>query len=256
MPIEIGDRWFEFRRVDDDITHIWEPHVDPVMRCNIWHVRGRERDMLVDSGLGIMSLKEAARDLFDKPLAAVLTHTHYDHSGGLFEFEERVVHKAEAAEMDDPKGFASLLARGLDEAVVECIRKAGYEVPEEFLTALPYEGYDLAAYRVLPAPATRLVDEGHEIDLGHRRFEVLHLPGHSPGSMGLWEASSGTLFSGDALYDGPLLDELPGSDIPTYVRTMKRLRELPVTVVHAGHEPSFGRERLCELADAYLTARG
>jgi glyoxylase-like metal-dependent hydrolase (beta-lactamase superfamily II) len=128
-------------------------------------------------------------------------------------------------------------------------------MPDAFLTALPYEGYDPAAYRVLPAPATRLVEEGDVIDLGHRRFEVLHLPGHSPGSIGLWEAASGTLFSGDAVYDGPLLDELPGSDIGQYVRTMKRLRELPVTVVHGGHDPSFGRERLRELADAYLAAR-
>ena len=64
------------------------------------------------------------------------------------------------------------------------------------------------------------------------------------------------LFSGDALYDGPLLDELDGCDIPAYVDTMKRLRELPVTVVHGGHEPSFGRERLVELCDAYLANRG
>ena len=55
------------------------------------------------------------------------------------------------------------------------------------------------------------------------------------------------LFSGDAVYDGPLLDELDGSDIPAYVATMRRFRELPVTVVHGGHEPSFGRERLVEL---------
>ena len=80
------------------------------------------------------------------------------------------------------------------------------------------------SYCVLPAPATRTVEEGDVIDLGDRRFEVLHLPGHSPGSIGLWEAESGVLFSGDAIYDGPLLDELPGSDIPIYVATMKRLR--------------------------------
>ncbi|MEJ2130288.1 MAG: MBL fold metallo-hydrolase, partial [Gammaproteobacteria bacterium] len=79
--------------------------------------------------------------------------------------------------------------------------------------------------------------------------------GHSPGSIGLWEAASGTLFSGDAVYDGLLLDELPDSDIEAYVRTMKRLRELPVDIVHGGHEPSFGRERLHEIIDAYLRHR-
>jgi hypothetical protein len=36
---------------------------------------------------------------------------------------------------------------------------------------------------------------------------------------------------------------------------MKRLRELPVEVVHAGHDPSFGRARLIKLADAYLAKR-
>jgi glyoxylase-like metal-dependent hydrolase (beta-lactamase superfamily II) len=63
------------------------------------------------------------------------------------------------------------------------------------------------------------------------------------------------LFSGDALYDGPLLDGLDGSDLDAYCATMRRLRDLPVTVVHAGHEPSFRRSRLIELCDAYLAER-
>ena len=84
---------------------------------------------------------------------------------------------------------------------------------------------------------------------------MLHLPGHSPGSIGLWEAATGVLFSGDALYDGPLLDELDGSDIDDYCATMRRLRELPVRVVHGGHEPSFDGARLVELCDAYLARR-
>ena len=70
-----------------------------------------------------------------------------------------------------------------------------------------------------PAPATRLLGDGDVIDLGDRAFEVLHLPGHSPGSIGLWEAATGILFSGDAVYDGPLLDELDGCDIAAYVAT-------------------------------------
>jgi len=52
-----------------------------------------------------------------------------------------------------------------------------------------------------------------------------------------------------------LLDELPGSDIAVYVATIKRLRELPVSVVRAGHDRSFGRARLWEMCDAYLARR-
>jgi glyoxylase-like metal-dependent hydrolase (beta-lactamase superfamily II) len=101
-----------------------------------------------------------------------------------------------------------------------------------------------------------VLEEGDVVDLGDRSFEVLHLPGHSPGSIGLWEAATGILFSGDAVYDGPLLDELDGCcDIDAYVATMRRLWDLPVTVVHGGHEPSFGRARLVAICDDYLARR-
>jgi glyoxylase-like metal-dependent hydrolase (beta-lactamase superfamily II) len=100
------------------------------------------------------------------------------------------------------------------------------------------------------------VEEGDLIDLGDRVFEVLHLPGHSPGSMGLWEAGSATLFSGDAIYDGPLLDEIPGSNVPEYLATMRRLERLPARVVHGGHDPSFDGSRLRQLAREYLERRG
>ncbi|HJT13802.1 MAG TPA: MBL fold metallo-hydrolase [Dongiaceae bacterium] len=250
----MADRWFAFQRIDDDITLIWEPHVVPLIRCNIWHVRGRDRDLLIDTGLGMASLKEAARDLFAKTLTAVATHVHYDHVGGFHEFDDRIIHRAEAAKAAAGNA-ASLYGGGKEDALLESIRAAGYDVPPQLFTAVPSAEYDPLAYQVMPAAASRVVDEGDVIDVGDRRFEVLHLPGHSPGSIGLWEAKSGILFSGDAIYDGPLLDELPGSDIPTYVATMKRLRDLPVSVVHAGHDPSFGRARLHALCDGYLAKR-
>jgi glyoxylase-like metal-dependent hydrolase (beta-lactamase superfamily II) len=254
MGLPIADRWFERRRVDDDVTLLWEPHVDPLIRCNIWHVRGRDRDLLVDTGLGISSLREAAADLFERTLVAVATHIHYDHVGGLHEFDTRVMHRAEAARMADYREFAVLSPTGLPEQLLESIREAGYEIPDALLSAAP-AGFDPSGYRIVSTEPNQVVDEGDPIDLGGRRFEVLHLPGHSPGSIGLWEEGSGVLFSGDAIYDGPLLDELPDSDVLAYVATMKRLRELPVTVVHGGHEPSFGRNRMRELVDDYLARR-
>jgi glyoxylase-like metal-dependent hydrolase (beta-lactamase superfamily II) len=226
----------------------------PLIRCNIWHVRGRDRDLLIDTGLGMASLKDAARRLFEKALTAVVTHAHYDHVGGFHEFEDRMVHHAEAAKVAAGNA-ASLYGAGKEDALLESIRAAGYEVPAELFTAVPDRDYDPRAYEVRPAPATRIVEEGDVVDIGDRRFEILHLPGHSPGSIGLWEAASGVLFSGDAVYDGPLLDELPGSSIPVYVATMKRPHGMPVRVVHAGHDPSFGRARLQELCEAYLAKR-
>ncbi|MBK8160374.1 MAG: MBL fold metallo-hydrolase [Rhodospirillaceae bacterium] len=253
--IPIADRWFEMTRIDDGITLLWEPHVIPLMRCNIWHVRGRDRDLMIDTGMGIASLTEAAKNLLGKAVTAVATHTHADHIGSHHEFESTIVHKHEAENLGKPSEEGTLLFSDFTDDELIKIRVAGYEIDSDLITALPHAGYDLRSYRIHPARVTEIVEEGDVVETGDRRFEILHLPGHSPGSMGLWEASTGTLFSGDALYDGPLLDELGHSDIPAYVRTMKRLRELPVTVVHAGHDPSFGRERLVELCDEYLKKR-
>jgi hypothetical protein len=51
--LPVADRWFDFERISDDITRIWEPHAIRLMRCNIWHIRGRDRDLLVDTGFGV-----------------------------------------------------------------------------------------------------------------------------------------------------------------------------------------------------------
>ncbi len=260
MGIRIVDKWFERRRIDDEITLLFEPHVDRFLRCNIWHVKGRERDAMIDTGLGISSLREAAADLLEKAIVAIATHIHYDHVGGLHEFETRVMHRIEAPAMEDNKEFASLYGADLrrdlgdDWADLSEGTDGGYEIPDLLVTAVP-EGFDPATYSVVSTDPNWIVDEGDVIDLGDRHFEVLHLPGHSSGSIGLWEGATGTLFSGDAVYDGPLLDQLPTSDVGAYIQTMKRLRELPVQVVHGGHESSFGRERLHELIDAYLKKR-
>jgi len=76
-------------------------------------------------------------------------------------------------------------------------------------------------------------------------FTVLHLPGHTPGSIALYDEQSGTIFTGDVIYDGQLLAEIVGSDIDDYLHSMRRLREMPVRVVHPGHGPSVNGALVC-----------
>jgi glyoxylase-like metal-dependent hydrolase (beta-lactamase superfamily II) len=247
----VAERWFEQEAVDEGVVRITEPHVDPFLRANVFLVRGRERDLLVDAGLGLVPLREELAELFERPVVAVATHRHFDHTGGLHEFDEVLAHPEDASAITAAEGFASLRIEDYPPEEL-----SGYPAPASLLTALPREGFDLAAYRVEPVTPTRLVGEGDVVDLGDRRLRVLHLPGHTPGEIGLWEEATRTLFSGDCVYEsGLLLDRLPESSIPDYVRSIERLRDLPVGIVHGGHDESFGRERLLELVEAYVEGR-
>jgi glyoxylase-like metal-dependent hydrolase (beta-lactamase superfamily II) len=252
--LPVADPWFTSRPVGNGVTLITEPHVHPLLRCNVWHVRGRDRDLVIDTALGLAPLGHLVERALGHAVLAVATHGHSDHVGGHHEFDERAIHRAEAGAL--ASGAPSSLASAhFGDPVLGPYRAAGYDIPELFVDAIPAGGLRSVIGTTEPSPATRLLDDGDVLDCGDRAFEVLHLPGHSPGSIGLWEPATGTLFSGDAVYDGPLLDELDGSDLDDYVATMRRLRDLPVTTVHGGHEPSFDRRRLVEICDAYLAAR-
>jgi glyoxylase-like metal-dependent hydrolase (beta-lactamase superfamily II) len=255
--VRVAERWFDVEQVDEGVLRITEPHALPLIRANLYLIRGRDRDVMVDSGLGIASLRSELADLFERPVVALATHRHFDHIGGLHEFDEILAHRNDADEIARPSDFGSLQLSDYDQAFVESSLASGYELADVLIDALPYSGFDPAAYRVVGVRPTRLVEEGDVIDLGERRLEVLHLPGHTPGEIGFWEPGTATLFSGDCVYEsGDLLDDLPESDISDYVRSMERLRDLPVRVVYGGHDAAFDRERLLELIDDYVRRRG
>ena len=255
LDLPIADQWFLTERRSHGISLISEPHVHPLLRCNVWHVRGRTQDLVIDTALGISPLRAIVEAESSNDLLAVATHSHGDHVGGMHEFDRRAIHESEAADLDDDRPY-DLSTAHYGEAVLGPYRDGGYDIPEVLIDAVPAGAMTSTTFALPRSPATQILHEGDVIDLGDRAFEVLHLPGHSPGCIGLWEATTGILFSGDAAYDGPLLDELDGSDFDAYCETMRRLRTLPVTEVHGGHEPSFGRERLVEMCDAYLAKRG
>ncbi|MCB1379253.1 MAG: MBL fold metallo-hydrolase [Alphaproteobacteria bacterium] len=235
--LPVADTWYEIADMGNGISHILETHVAPWMRCNIWLIRGRDRDLLIDSGMGLRPLKAEVAQLRARPVAAICSHCHFDHIGCSHEFDVRLGHREEADILADPDLDRTCASSWID---------------AQLLTALPHAGYDLKNYRLTPAPLTGYLDEGDVIDIGDRAFQILHVPGHSPGSIALYEKASRTLFSGDLIYDGELIDTAWHSNADVYLTSLERLRELPIDVVHAGHGDSFGRSRLLELINSYM----
>src|SRR5688572_31671348 len=96
QSLPVAKDWYEVLPVSSGISLIRETHVAPWMRCNIWHIRGRDRDLLIDSGMGLRPLKAEVARLAERPVVAISSHAHFDHIGCSGEFdrsEERRVGK-------------------------------------------------------------------------------------------------------------------------------------------------------------------
>lgn len=234
--------WFQTAQPAPGVFMTTEPHVNPWFSANCYTVPGRDADLQFDFGSGLLPYRPAL-PLTGKPVLAVASHAHIDHVGGFHEFETRLGHAAEA------DGFASMS----DPATLKYLFRDQVYGPS--LTRLPYPGFRLADWDLTPAPLTRTLAEGDRLDLGNRAFTVLHLPGHSPGGIGLFDEHAGLLLAGDAVYDDDLLDDIPGASIPDYLLTMQRLLTLDCRLVLAGHGAAFGGTRLHEIARAYIASK-
>jgi glyoxylase-like metal-dependent hydrolase (beta-lactamase superfamily II) len=251
--LPVAERWFRSQRVTEDVLLLVEDHLDPFFESNVWHVRGSERDLVVDTGNGIGDLRaELEPFLADRPIVAVATHDHFDHIGGLRAFDERWCHVADADGIREPDGLA-LMRTDFRPGLEDEIRWYGYDPPERVITAVPGKDFDVSGWRTPGTEPTRLLSDGDVVDLGDRVFEVLHVPGHTAGSIALWDPAGGLLFTGDiAALDDPLHAE----DEEAFVASLRRLRALPVELVCAGHSRPFDGEELRFLIDEQLVARG
>ena len=117
-----------------------------------------------------------------------------------------------------------------------------HELDEERLSAPNNYGLEME-----PSVATRHLVEGEQLRIGDLVFDVLHTPGHTAGSVCLYEERAALLLSGDVLFAGTYgRTDLPGGDDDLMVASLARLaRELPPEVrVLPGHGPetTVGRE--------------
>jgi glyoxylase-like metal-dependent hydrolase (beta-lactamase superfamily II) len=243
-PLAAVEGWFSHETVAPGVIRLTEPFLHPFVRANLWLFSGPDADLLVDTGNGVAALALVVDALrrAERPLLVFATHAHVDHVGGLHEFADRIGHAAEA------EGFARVEDA---DTLAPYLRQTVYEPGAPAAAPAP------ATVFMRPAPLTRVVKEGDVVDLGgSSRWTVLHLPGHSPGSAALLEERTGTLFAGDAVYEGGLVDDLPHSDVAVYVETMRRLADLDPPLAYAGHGRVLGPGDVARIARAYVAEKG
>ncbi len=211
--MKMAQQWFDIHVQQEQhenqpgIYAILEPgHIEEVISYLIIGIEA----ILVDTGLGVGNIKSIVNQYTNLPIQVVNTHSHWDHIGGNHLFEEIAIHEAEAEKIK--QGV-------IGEFLITQMREENLSRP------LP-TGFRLKDYHILSSNPTRLLKDGNSINIGEYELRVLHLPGHSPGSICLWNNDLGHLFTGDVIYPGPLYAHIPGSNLQEYIKSIKRFEKI------------------------------
>lgn len=210
------DNWFTIDTVDPE-THIISEYRHPE-RSHCYLLEGSERSLLIDTGLGICDISVPVSALTRKHVTAALTHVHWDHIGGLRHYSDFCAHAAELGWLNG--GFPQSIE------TVRSFVVTGCDLPE---------GFDVSKYELFQGSPARLLGDGDVIDLGGRRIEAVHTPGHSPGHLCFYERERGYLFTGDLVYEGTLYASYPSTDPQAYLASLEKIAALPVWRVFPGH---------------------
>ncbi len=232
--------WFELREIHPGVWSLSEPgHLEEVIS---YLVLGRDRAVLLDTGMGIGDLSAAIARLTRLPVLVVNTHADYHHCGDNHRFAEVAAHPAELPRLR--QGWTR-------EEVAQALLR------HKIWRPLP-PGFDPDAYHVPASPVTRPLADGEVLDLGTRRLRVLHTPGHTPGSICLLDEHTGIFFTGDTLCPSSILGVGEGADSEQLLRTLERLGGMApeVTRVCPGHHQTpLSPDFLVEAAEAVARIR-
>lgn len=184
--------------IQEDISDVNPIYTnDPL---NLYLIMGTHTALLLDTGCGLSPLKPIVNKLIDERKLLVLnSHAHWDHVLGNNEFEEVFIHEKEAFKVSKAYDLS-----GSKEIFADCYADRDFSIP--------------------PAENIKTLQDGDKFDLGSIEVEVVHAPGHSPGSICLLK-NNNELFTGDVAYYGDQF--LPNRQrIPKVINTLSMLIEL------------------------------
>jgi glyoxylase-like metal-dependent hydrolase (beta-lactamase superfamily II) len=166
-----------------------------------------KRKTLVDAGIdGARMLKSLPPDLE----LIILTHCHYDHVAAVPEIVRATGAKVAMHEADVP----SIMSEKIN-----CSAMFNSQSP--------------------PLKIDIVLHDGDEIDLGNAKLRVIHTPGHTPGSICLYDTQSKAMFTGDTVFeDGGFGRTDIGGNPEHMLNSLEMLTKYDVSTLYPGHGSS------------------
>lgn len=164
---------------------------------NVYLVTGADKALLFDLGVDEAGVKEYAQNLAGKEVLTVVSHGHPDHMYRIGEHREIYLHEAD------------------------------WNFPLWDVLKVPVPERK---------PVMRPVPDGTRFNLGGRVLQAIHFPGHTPGSILLYDERTGILLSGDAVARRLLYGLTGGPTLDVYCRMLGGLRQKNITAIYSAHD--------------------
>lgn len=215
--------WFKVKELTDSVFMIQEPlrRLAPdylTNTVNMFVIFDKKESLLIDCGTGIFSISVIVSEMLGPKTIQTpfITHSDWDHVGSLYEYETALMHEIDLENLRTEENLDLIRLDVLDrnDAVLK-------DLPNPFVR----EKFD---------GETIHVKNGEWINVGKLELQIIHLPGHTKGSIGLWYPDEKFLFVGDAFQTGYVYAD---KDPKEYFKTLEKLQEFKLgTYFMPGHE--------------------
>src|SRR5947209_13713595 len=207
--VSVPDPWCEVYAVRPGVFAIYEPHQSEEVISYL--ILGTKKAVLFDTGMGISNIRKLAEGLTRLPVSVVNSHTHNDHVGDNWRFDDIYGMDTE---------FTRTSAKG-------STADAQAEIaPGEICGELP-PNFDAKSYATKPFHISHWLHDGDKLDLGGHTLQIVAVPGHTPDSIALYDMKHGLLFTGDMFYPGTIFLYRPETNLDAYVASIKKMASLP-----------------------------
>jgi len=227
-------KYFDIKKIENNIFLIKETCYKE--NASIYLFSGKKKSLLVDSGTGMFDIKKFLENLGFKNIYLTLTHSHFDHAGGIkyFDKEKIILPKKIINNLENKKFWG-----------IEYLDKKDFKnISNETLNNF-YKNFKI----ILPKIK---VQKKLNIDIGNFSFDLINMPGHTDDSFTLFDKKNKILLTGDALYNGKIYCQMPNSNKEKFIVSLKKIIKLNYELILPGHNNLLYKKDADKIAKQWI----